>query len=475
MRVFFFLLGALAGVSPAVELWAVISGRMAQGRLGSAITALDFNGDGYYDLIVGEPGWNRVWVFFGGPGFDTVPDLVLTGVAGSDFGTSVVALGDINGDGFDDLAIGAPRDNSGGASAGRVFVFFGDTLPPSTPAITLTGRNPGGRFGYALAGGDVNGDGTPDLLVGAPGAQRAYLYLGGEPFDTIPALTLRAGNGDYFGGAVALTGDVNRDSFGDILVGDYRHTGGVLHGGGCFLYYGGAPPDSVLDRLWEGGEGNYNLGVRVCGPGDLNGDGALDVAFASSFNALVEVRFGAEEINQLPDLVLHGARRFGSALAGGADCNGDGFFDLLVGADGDDYGVPTGPGYAYLFSGGNPMDTTPAAVLAGEGEGDMFGAAVAFIGDINGDGRVDFAVGAPGVDLPGTNAGRVYIYAATPAGSAETNPGTTTPVSVRLPATDRANIRHYDALGRRVSQVTGPGVYFIFQDGVITRKAVLIR
>jgi len=389
----------------------VLEGHEATGRFGEAVCGLDFNHDGLADVFVGEPGWNKVYCYFGSAPFDTIPDLVFKGTAGTKFGNCLTSIGDVNSDGIQDIAIGAPRDNAGGANAGRVYVYFGSTNPDATPDIILTGHERSGRFGTSISGGcDVNQDSGIDILVGASGEQHAYLFLGGTALDTIPDLTLHDGNGDYFGGAVALLGDVNRDTFADMLVGDYRHSGGGLHFGGCFLYLGSNPPDPGLDTLWNGEENYRQIGVTVAGPGDLNGDGFDDLCFGASYTSKVGIYFGAASISPEPDLLLSGQRFFGSWIAGSQDINGDCYSDLVIGADGDDCGNPSGPGYASLFLGGNPMSTTPDTVLAGENEGDMFGSCVCFCGDINNDRRIEFCIGAPGHDTQGPNAGRAYIF-----------------------------------------------------------------
>jgi hypothetical protein len=391
---------------------AVLDGHEASGKFGYAVTGqIDFNDDGLNDVVVGEPGWNKVYLYFGNIPFDTTPDLIFKGIPGTQFGNCLASIGDINGDSIDDLAIGAPRDNSGGTNAGRVYIYFGSVDPDTTADFILTGHVSSGRFGTSISGGyDVNRDTGMDILVGAPGDCKAFLFLGGTVLDTIPDLTLRDGNGDYYGLAVALLGDVNGDTFSDILVGDYRHSGSILHGGGCFLYFGGNPPDPNVDLTWEGDEQNRQLGISVAALGDLNGDGLNDIGLGASMTDKVHIHFGNQNIGQPPDIVLQGHDWFGCWIAGQGNINDDEYDDLIVGADGDDYGTPYGPGYAFLFLGGNPMSTTPDTILSGETEGDMFGSCVTFCGDINNDQYSEFCIGAPGHDTRGLNAGRAYIF-----------------------------------------------------------------
>ena len=390
----------------------VLDGHNATGKFGYAIAGrLDFNHDGLADVFIGEPGWSKVYVYFGSVPFDTTPDLIFTGISGTQFGACLASIGDINQDGIDDLAIGAPRDNSGGATAGRVFLYFGSQNPDTNVDLILTGQVNSARFGTSISGGfDVNGDSGIDILIGAPGDQHAFLFLGGTMLDTISDLILQDGNGDYFGQTVALLGDVNGDSFGDMLVGDYRHSGSILHGGGCFLYFGGNPLDPNVDITWEGDDANRQLGITVAAAGDLNHDGFNDIALGASMTDKVHIHFGDRNIGIPPDVILQGSDWFGSWIAGKADINQDNFDDLLVGADGDYYGLPSGPGYVYLFFGGDPMSTTPDTILAGEADEDMFGSCIEFCGDINNDQYIEFCIGAPGHDTRGLNAGRAYIY-----------------------------------------------------------------
>jgi hypothetical protein len=157
----------------------------------SSLAAADLNGDGYADIIVGDPSqsYPRVYVYLGGPTVSTTPALILQESVprtGSYFGYALAA-GDLNGDGIADLAVGAPaisEDSEEGQRAGQVHVFYGGSAIGPTANLVIDPPSPvaGMEFGTALAIGDLNRDGKPDLVVGAPGAARragqVIVYLG---------------------------------------------------------------------------------------------------------------------------------------------------------------------------------------------------------------------------------------------------------------------------------------------------------
>jgi len=155
--------------------------------------------------------------------------------SGDRFGISVASAGDVNGDGFADVIVGAWANDAGGADAGRAYVYFGGPAADATPDLALTGAAANDSFGYSVASaGDVNGDGFADLLVGAYGsdaggadAGRAYVYFGGPAADATPDLTLTgAAANDVFGYSAASAGDVNGDGFDDIMVGAFLSDAG---------------------------------------------------------------------------------------------------------------------------------------------------------------------------------------------------------------------------------------------------------
>jgi hypothetical protein len=144
-----------------------------------------------------------------------------TGAAAGDvFGLSVSSAGDVNGDGYADVIVGAPGNDTAGTDAGRAYVFYGGPGADAAADLTLTGAGAGDVFGFSVSSaGDVNGDGYADVIVGAlgsePGGGRAYVYFGGPGADAVADLTLMgaAGSFDGFGWSVSSAGDVNGDGY----------------------------------------------------------------------------------------------------------------------------------------------------------------------------------------------------------------------------------------------------------------------
>jgi hypothetical protein len=194
--------------------------------------------------------------------------VVLTGlpVTGTVYGSSVAGAGDVNADGYADVIVGVDRDSNPGPC---VVYLGGQAGPAGTPSFTLAvAAGADSTFGTSVAmAGDVNGDGYSDVLVGAWGAMRAYVYLGGASgLATTPATTLSApeGTGGTFG-FVASAGDVNGDGFADVLVGGNVFLGSVT----------GISTRAIT--LTETGGMTGAFGTAVSSAGDVNGDGFADV------------------------------------------------------------------------------------------------------------------------------------------------------------------------------------------------------
>lgn len=228
-----------------------------------------------------QAGFNagKAYLFLGGDPMDAVPDLVLVGpAAGAYFGRAVGAAGDLNGDTLADFVVGAPRTTNG-----TTYVYFGADPPDGTPDLILSGEAADDRFGSAIAGpGNVDSVPGDDLLIGAPRASfghtwagAAYLFSGGAELDDVHDWRVVGGfGGDQFGKSVAAGGDVNGDGHPDVLVGaPYVNIDDIVDAGSAYLYYGGALLDTIADFVIEGVETEENMGMSVAGCGDVTGSG----------------------------------------------------------------------------------------------------------------------------------------------------------------------------------------------------------
>ncbi len=411
----------------------------------SAASAGDVNGDGFDDVIVGAYGNDdsflnagKAYVYYGSPaGVSAAAYWVAFGEYSSDFfGWSVSSAGDVNGDGYDDVIIGAYSAYYSATSLrpGKAYIYYGSASGLSGAPTVLIGDAGDDYFGYSVSSaGDVNGDGFDDVIVGAYGndeagglAGKAYVFKGGPGGLDTNAIWLGWGEvgGDYYGRSVAGAGDVNGDGYDDIIVGAYGYDlGGLTNRGKVYVYHGsssGVDPGASWTRI--GDLATDYFGHSVSSAGDVNGDGLDDVLVGAynAYNTVTSTRSGKSYVF-LGDKTGMSATSFwevageaasdyfGGAIASSARINGDGYADIIVGARYNDTPSTTdNRGKAYLFRGspGGPATTTMEYGL-GEGASNYFGACVACAGDVNGDGYDDIIVGAYGYN---SLRGRVYIY-----------------------------------------------------------------
>jgi hypothetical protein len=353
---------------------------------------------------------------------DTTADVTMTGAAIYDqFGHGVASAGDVNGDGYADVIVGAHANGAGGVGAGAVYVYVGGNTMDNTADVTITGAVVNEMFGWTVASaGDVNGDGYSDVMVGTPVSPGSvYVYLGGNPMNTVADVTMTGGAGDYLGSSCSSAGDVNGDGYTDVIAGAASNDAGGTNAGRAYVYLGGSSMNNVADITMTGAAANDYLGCWVASAGDVNGDGYADVIVGAYGNdtggadaGAAYVYLGASSMDDVADVTMTGATAgdwFGYRVASAGDVNGDGYSDVIVGVPRNDAGG-TDAGRAYVYQGGSAMNNVVDVTMTGAAAGDNFGFSVASAGDVNGDGYADVIVGAYYNDLAFANAGAAYVY-----------------------------------------------------------------
>ena len=473
----------------------------------SVSSAGDVNGDGYDDLIIGAPGADpggkdsagETYVVYGGasaPDTDGMLDLsaldgtngfTLSGIDRFDAsGHSVSSAGDVNGDGYDDLIIGARGADPNGDRSGETYVVYGGASAPGTDGaldlsaldgtngFTLNGIDVRDESGYSVSSaGDVNGDGYDDLVIGArladPNEGRSgetYVIYGGAVAPgaegELVLSDLDGTNGfvlngidpnDFSGVSVSSAGDVNGDGYDDLIIGARgADPGGKNSPGETYVIYGGMPrTGGVRDLSALDGTNGFTLtgidarddsGFSVSSAGDVNGDGYDDLIIGArgadpngDRSGETYVIYGGAHgpgVDGVLDLsALDGTNGFtitgidlvdqsGYSVSSAGDVNGDGYDDLIIGAFGAD---PDGnrSGETYVVYGGasapgadgvlalSDLDSTSGLILNGVDRGDDSGFSVSSAGDVNGDGYDDLIIGAPRADPNGDRSGETYV------------------------------------------------------------------
>jgi len=373
-------------------------------------------------------------------------------------GYSVAGGGDVNGDGYDDLLVGAMASDAGGFDGGQAYLILGNAAgwsmdrDMSNANASFWGEDVWDRAGSSVAGvGDVNGDGYDDILIGAEGdedgggnfAGQTYLILGkasGWAMDTklsnAAASFWGENAGDWSASSIAGAGDVNGDGYDDFLIGAGANGDGGVPAGQTYLIFGkasGWAMDTKLskaDASFWGENAGDGSGYSVAGAGDVNGDGYDDILIGANGNDDGGSNAGQTYLilgkasGWAMDTKLSKANASfrgedaddasGRQVAGAGDVNGDGYDDILIGANGDDDGGSSA-GQTYLVLGkasGWAMDTDLSNANAsfwGEDSNDYSGFSTAGAGDVNGDGYDDIIIGAYGDEDGGTYAGQTYM------------------------------------------------------------------
>jgi len=351
---------------------------------GTCLTALpDINGDGKDELLVGAPGYQfsgadagRVYLWYGGTELTEAPDETWHGVAPERFGWVVASIGDVNHDGEADWAVGAPLSNAGAAASGRVYVFYGDDPLPTTPDLTISGQAAGDWFGYSIsAAGDFNGDGRDDFVVGAPYSNRRAADAGAA-YIIYGAI---GGPSDDLADAHVLTGQIANDNFGWSVSG----AGNFLAGNeDCVAV--GAPFNNTHGGMAAGAVYVFEGAVAPADP-----DTSIDFAAGASATAP--------------------GSQYGFEVRSAGRWNSDSYDDLAVGAPFSNVSAAEAGRIEIIYGGLNP-DPTGDRYVNGQVAGDHFGHSLARLGDVSGSNSEDLAVGAPYSNGIASDAGRAYIY-----------------------------------------------------------------
>ena len=328
------------------------------------------------------------------------------------FGYSVSGAGDVNNDGYDDVIVGAARDDNNGTDSGSAWVLSGAN---GAILYTFNGDTAGDYFGESVSGaGDVNADGYADVIVGArsddnngtnsgsarvlSGANGAILYVfNGDS------------SGDEFGTSVSDVGDVNNDGYDDVIVGAHGDDNNGSNSGSARVLSGA---NGAILYTFDGDSAADWFGESVSGAGDVNNDGYADVivgAFqddnSGNSSGSARVLSGANGAILYTFNGDTAGDYFGESVSGAGDVNADGYADVIVGARSDDNNG-TDSGSARVLSGANG---TILYTFNGDSTGDYFGKSVSGAGDVNNDGYDDVIVGVYWDDNNGAGSGSARV------------------------------------------------------------------
>jgi uncharacterized repeat protein (TIGR01451 family) len=335
--------------------------------------------------------------------FEVVGDLDGESI-GDEFGRRMAVVGDLNADGASEIVVGAPSSDAGGTDAGRVYVY---SVVSRVLMGTATGA-PGDRLGFSVAGaGDVNDDGIPDAVVGGPGGVSGrVIVLSGADGSVLHDLTGDA-PGDSFGHSVGGLGDVNADGYAEFVVSAPGNDAAGAETGRVYVVDG--QTGAYLASFSPGIAGAF-FGSAVSGIGDVSGDGlpdfAVGAADASGSGRIYVLNGVTAAAVYAPIAPAASGGNLGLYwLDGVSDVNGDLVPDIYAG-DINDSGTATDAGRAYIFSG---ADGSTLQSFGGESAGDQLGIGHA-LPDVNGDGFGDVIVATWRSDEGATDGGKVYIY-----------------------------------------------------------------
>ncbi|MDD2332382.1 MAG: FG-GAP-like repeat-containing protein [Candidatus Cloacimonetes bacterium] len=422
--------GLLSSTPNHLDVMTYMSGEFNGCEFGESIASLDFNGDGYMDLVVSSGSWNpdlvfadqnrwgKLYFYWGGPDFDNVADLVIPGAYNWHMGqyANVFNAGDVNGDGVEDLIMYQRTEYYDT----QVAIYFGRTNPQITPDILLVypySEVVDGLLFIPL--GDVNGDGKDDISLTVHYSDGNKIVEIWDDCTEDPVPFASTPNGQRLTRLCGI-GDINSDGYDDCILHMPINPMGETHDR-LVLYYG-SPTFPVTDSLVICEDSNTIIKSWSCPLGDVNGDGYDDfVSWGAVYSYSQPIWLGGEDIIATWSLELSGdyntLPHYLCEIGTGypfihGDLNGDGYQDVLSFKSNAGYYS----GYTFLWMGGANMNASMDYLRLGmEGYNTMNYGWSKATGDFNADGYCDVAVGAPWcTHNDHSEQGRVYILAGSP-------------------------------------------------------------